>query len=48
MHDNQYLSASVLLVAVNADIKLTRFDDNRRSKIDPRWAPFGVKLMPFS
>jgi hypothetical protein len=25
---------------VNADLKLTHFNDNRRSKIDPPWAPF--------
>jgi hypothetical protein len=33
---------------VNADLKLTHFNDNRRSKIDPPWAPFSIKLMPFS
>lgn len=47
--DNKaYAKRAERFLDVNADLKLTRFDDNRRSKIDPPWAPFGIKLMPFS
>jgi hypothetical protein len=41
-----YIVRAVL--SVNAELKLTHFNDNRRSKIDPPWAPFSIKLMPFS
>jgi Aldehyde dehydrogenase family len=35
-------------IRVNANLKLTHLGDKRQSKSDPPWAPFGIKLMPFS
>jgi len=38
----------VMCTVVNANLKLTHLGDKRQSKSDPPWAPFGIKLMPFS